>query len=614
MTHHDYIVMEKCNLFFLWSLFVVLPLRSTNEMCDTLLLQIHASPMHHLYQIREYREDSLEQSLSSFNSDTLFYRYVTEGYTALPDELYYYYHDYVSNMQPEEADFEIARMREAARRYGSKELANEAELMQVMVVDYYQDDILQKCNQIVQKIAADAHKRGDRTMKIRAMNFEFISNFRTRNYAHAFRHAPFVEEELGKLTDEQYTERREMFYHLGQAYMTFKDYERGLLFLKQALVDTTRYFFDRSNIRARMVLGDYYRTINQLDSSDHYYRSVLSSKDMIKFRPYYDYSALVNLGYNLFLRNNSEGASRYYRTAENFAREGNYHSLSTLIYIGLGEIHLGKEEFKQTKAMIDSAFAYIRKGELEDDNPAYLRLYPLMYKYYTQIGDNEQFYSYLDSASNVVRRLEEKYNTLVLLRAGQETAVYKEITNQTRIRSQQRMLVVAAGGGLLLATGLITLGLLYRQKQKAYRKLVSRSREWARAAPQPVRNSSLFDPIDMELMTRIYQLMAEEHLYRRSELTLDMLAERVNVHRNILSKAINAVHKKNFNQFVNEYRLKDAIERLSDTERNPIVYDVAFSSGFNSIQTFYRFFKTEMGFSPSVFRKNMDKECFDTRK
>ena len=88
--------------------------------------------------------------------------------------------------------------------------------------------------------------------------------------------------------------------------MDFRDYPRALSYLREALVDTTRFFFDRSNIRARVELGNYFRTEQQLDSSDYYFRSIITSRDMIKFRPYYDHLALVELVCLRFAQRNEQ--------------------------------------------------------------------------------------------------------------------------------------------------------------------------------------------------------------------------------------------------------------------------------------------------------------------
>lgn len=591
--------MSRRALFYL--LFFILGATAFAAVPDTLLLHMYDNPMHHLYQVREKSEEDRSKYL--FNADTLFYRYATEGYAALPDELYYYYHDYVSYMSLEEAEKEVERMRDAARRYKSKALANEADLMKVSVLDYYEDSLLQVCNRIVREVAVRAGKEGDAVSRIRAMNFDFISNYRTGHYAYAFAFAPRVVEELNKLTDRQYTERREMFFHLGRAYMDFRDYPRALSYLREALVDTTRFFFDRSNIRARVELGNYFRTEQQLDSSDYYFRSIITSRDMIKFRPYYDHLALVELGYNLYLRGSYDNAADYYRYATDFACKEGYHTLAATIFTGLGEVYQVKKDPVQVKAMIDSAFVYLHKGKAGADNSVYLRLYPLMYKYYAEKGNMPLFQAYLDSATVVRHRREERFNAQVLLRAEQEVAAQQEETAAHRIAVQRRLLGWITAGCVLLAAGLLVLWMFYRQKRSAYRILVERSREWARKQTIGELPLSVADD-DRLLMHRVHVLLEEEHLYRDPDLTLDSMATRLDVHRNTLSRVINLIQNQNFNQYINDFRLREVIERLSDPADRATILDIAFSAGFRSQQTFYRLFKTETGLSPALFRKN----------
>lgn len=178
--------------------------------------------------------------------------------------------------------------------------------------------------------------------------------------------------------------------------------------------------------------------------------------------------------------------------------------------------------------------------------------------------------------------------------------VDKYIAEKKRTRDY---LIIAVIGCILLIGGLLIVWRLYRQKQQAYRKLVERSKEWASNLNNTF-TSPTTDSTDASLMDEVFRLMEEEHLYYNSDLTLELLADRLGVHRNLLSKAINATQKKNFSQFVNEYRIRKAIEQLSDARANPTMYDIAYSCGFNNTQTFYRLFKTETGLSPSLFRKN----------
>lgn len=180
--------------------------------------------------------------------------------------------------------------------------------------------------------------------------------------------------------------------------------------------------------------------------------------------------------------------------------------------------------------------------------------------------------------------------------------VDRHITEKERNRHN---FLFALAGCLLLGGGLLVISILYRQKQQAYRKLVVRNQEWARTmCRKRVAWPSSEDGSDVELANRVCYLMEKEHLYHNPDLSLDLLAEQLGVHRNVLSKAINATQKKNFNQFVNEYRIQEAIGYLSDKNNSATMFDIALSCGFNSPQTFYRFFKMETGLSPALFRKN----------
>ena len=168
---------------------------------------------------------------------------------------------------------------------------------------------------------------------------------------------------------------------------------------------------------------------------------------------------------------------------------------------------------------------------------------------------------------------------------------------------QRRLLGWITAGCALLAAGLLVLWMFYRQKRSAYRILVERSREWARKQTIGELPLSVVDD-DRLLMHRVHVLLEEEHLYRDPDLTLDSMATRLDVHRNTLSKVINLIQNQNFNQYINDFRLREVIERLSDPTDRATILDIAFSAGFRSQQTFYRLFKTETGLSPALFRKN----------
>jgi AraC-like DNA-binding protein len=109
-------------------------------------------------------------------------------------------------------------------------------------------------------------------------------------------------------------------------------------------------------------------------------------------------------------------------------------------------------------------------------------------------------------------------------------------------------------------------------------------------------------------MKKIEQLMSEQEIFKDSSLSIDSLAVQVGIKRHNVSVAINRCTQKNFNTFVNEYRIKHIIRVLSDNDRRPLsVEGVAFASGFSEPRNFYRVFKKITGLTPTEFLNNIEK-------
>ncbi len=97
--------------------------------------------------------------------------------------------------------------------------------------------------------------------------------------------------------------------------------------------------------------------------------------------------------------------------------------------------------------------------------------------------------------------------------------------------------------------------------------------------------SAMFD----ELVIHIEQ----ERSYRNNELSLTTLAESSGLSPHHLSEVLNQHAGKNFNQFINEYRIKEVCKKLSSSNSTPVL-DIAMQAGFSSKSTFNTIFKKLM--------------------
>jgi AraC-like DNA-binding protein len=86
-----------------------------------------------------------------------------------------------------------------------------------------------------------------------------------------------------------------------------------------------------------------------------------------------------------------------------------------------------------------------------------------------------------------------------------------------------------------------------------------------------------------------------------SDISREGLAAAVGMNPNYFSGQFKEYTGKKINDFINELRVNDAIERLKDPETK--IIDVALATGFDSLSTFNRAFRHITGMTPTDYRK-----------
>ena len=99
-------------------------------------------------------------------------------------------------------------------------------------------------------------------------------------------------------------------------------------------------------------------------------------------------------------------------------------------------------------------------------------------------------------------------------------------------------------------------------------------------------------------------LMEQEKPYLNPELNLADLADMAKMNRAQLSETINAGFGKNFNDFVNQYRVNAFKKMLAENHQDRLsLLGIALECGFNSKATFNRVFKKLTNLSPTDYLK-----------
>ena len=98
--------------------------------------------------------------------------------------------------------------------------------------------------------------------------------------------------------------------------------------------------------------------------------------------------------------------------------------------------------------------------------------------------------------------------------------------------------------------------------------------------------------------------MDEQKPYLNNELTIQHLAQQLDIPRHYLTQVINEELGKNFYTFVNEYRIREVQQRMIDPRYEHFtLLALAYDAGFNSKSAFNLVFKNLTGQTPTQWRE-----------
>jgi AraC-like DNA-binding protein len=112
-----------------------------------------------------------------------------------------------------------------------------------------------------------------------------------------------------------------------------------------------------------------------------------------------------------------------------------------------------------------------------------------------------------------------------------------------------------------------------------------------------------------ETMTTLERAMVNDKLFLDAALNLATVSRHTHIPAKQISAVLNQHATKSFNEFINEYRVKEVIRRLSlPGSENLTLAGLGFECGFNSQPTFQRAFKSVTGKTPSQYQASLRPE------
>jgi len=323
------------------------------------------------------------------------------------------------------------------------------------------------------------------------------------------------------------------------------------------------------------------------------------------------------------------------------------YQLKGLAYLQLNESASAKESLYQALDQISDESSVLSGF-----------IYVFLAKAFGIEKNEEQLLSYLEKATPIAERAnnhrlkifvnEEWFNYYndhgpealsyayenKLLKLRQERALYtKQISNQLIEELNHNVEVNAKKSGIqkTMITILILIFLVFiiyyvidkRKQEKKYRLIINKIQEEKRERSQSVnefkeevekikeKEKKLDIPeATIETVLKEMEKFERGNKFLRNDISLSYVANQFKVNSKYVSQIINFYKEKDFNNYINELRIKYIINKLVDDD-SYLNYKIAYladETGFSSHSKFSSVFKQITGTSPSVFIQKRKKE------
>ena len=382
-------------------------------------------------------------------------------------------------------------------------------------------------------------------------------------------------------------------------------------------------------------LGICYSNLNDEESAIKYFNKAMEFGEKIKDtiflqRIYYDIGAFYEKG------NDYDKAEYFYYKSLNTEKGIGKQEILAHIYYSISMISYNRGNFEK-------ALSYIKQAiEIAETIPTYREL-DLYYKLYITVlikmDKTENLMTVFNNYSEIqdkgfnADKAEQTAKVKILYEIDKfesEIALLtaKNKLNESKLKASKNRLIIAGIIIFLVIVILVSTVVQYFRIKKSHKKIIEENiklikieeknthlqkiilKEKLQTIPLQENISQETQNEDTENLNKLFSeveyLLETEKLYTIPDLNINTLAKKLNSNRTYLSKAINSVSDKSFNEFINEYRIAEAKRLLYSKESDLITIDaIGNKAGFNSKATFFRVFKSISGVTPNYFLKNV---------
>ncbi|WP_455638805.1 helix-turn-helix domain-containing protein [Parabacteroides sp.] len=184
---------------------------------------------------------------------------------------------------------------------------------------------------------------------------------------------------------------------------------------------------------------------------------------------------------------------------------------------------------------------------------------------------------------------------------------YQINMQEVSLTNSHRMIAAISACALLFFLLICAIAYIYYQRKKRLTIIINQEKEREKEAKQSElsatsKNKKTLSP-EEKLFRAAQKKVKSEKLYLQKDIKLETLAQELETNRSYLSSCINTCSGKNFNQWINDFRIDFLLEHIHSGEK---LTELAAKAGFTSIDAFYRNFKRKTKLTPNEYLKRFN--------
>lgn len=397
--------------------------------------------------------------------------------------------------------------------------------------------------------------------------------------------------------------------YIGNIYANYGDYHRNLYYLLKGYKDVVKMGDKPLEARFTSNIVNAYCHLGNVGEAKRYFQKQqeLDLKPTDKDWKYY---TMYNKARIARLEKHFDEAISIHQATLELARKEHLGKMFELFQLSeIGNIYMEQKRYDEARRMGRRCLAMANGLHSRELIANAAQMLAESYSHLGIADSAAQFRKLYETTADTVYNIPNLNQATTQLFEYENKQSSDKIENLNNTVNKQWWIIAVIAVLLVITASLALLLMRYNRKLRATQKLlIDRSKELQqeerRHLPKPLRTEGkLADQHDI-LLSRITKALDDIEIISNPDLTLTKLAEIVNSNTTYVSSIINEAYGKNFKTLLNERRISEAAQRLTDKNyQNQTIQAVYESVGYRNTVSFLRAFKKIYGMTPSEYQK-----------